>query len=168
MIILKTPRLIIEQATLADTDFIFQLLNSPNWIEFIGDRGIKTQKDAEAYIEKSLINAYETYGYGLYKMSLKSEGVPIGICGFVKRDYLDHADIGFAIMPPYEGKGYTYEAAQATLEYGKTQLSLDPILAITTEENVKSQKLLLKLGLSAIGKIHPDKTEFLLYSTSYL
>ena len=172
MKILETSRLLLEQATLADADFIFKLLNSPNWIEFIGDRGIKTQKDAEAYIEKSLINAYEKYGYGLYKMSLKEESIPVGLCGFVKRDYLDHADIGFAILPDYDfvalsGKGFTYEAAKATLEYGRNHLNVEPVLAITTEGNIKSQKLLLKLGLSAIGTISPnkDETEFLLFST---
>ncbi len=145
---LHTERLSVEQASLEDREFFYSLLNSPNWLQHIGDRGIKTVQDAEDYIKHSLLKNYTDKGYGLYKVSLKIVDIPIGICGFVKRDYLDSVDIGFAVLPEFEGRGYTYEAAKATIAYGRTQLGFDKMYGVTTEENRVSRHLLEKLGLS--------------------
>lgn len=166
MKILETERMLLANASFDDSRFFRELMNSPNWIEFIGDRGIRNDQDAAKYIEDSLITSYAENGFGLYKMCLKDSGRPIGICGFIKRTYLDNPDIGFAILPQYEGKGYAYEAAMATMAFGKSQLKLKKILAVTTEKNRKSRKLLSKIGLIEIGKIKPDngETEFLLFS----
>ena len=127
MIVLETARLRLEEGTLDDQVFIFTLLNSPNWIEFIGDRGIESLTDAENYIKNTLIKSYDTNGFGLYKVTLKHDSSPIGLCGFLKRDYSDHPDIGYAILPKYEGNGYTSEAAKAVLNYGKTQFGFKTI-----------------------------------------
>tara|TARA_R110000868_G_scaffold4211_3_gene26438 strand:- start:2675 stop:3178 length:504 start_codon:yes stop_codon:yes gene_type:complete len=166
MKILATERLILEKVVLEDAEFFIKLLNSPNWIKFIGDRSITTIKESIAYIENSLMSSYQQNGYGLYKMCLRDSREPIGICGFIKRDYLENADIGFAILPEFEGEGYTYEAASATLVYGKTELKLEKILALTTKENKKSRYLLSKIGLTKIGSVKPNKgtVEFLLFS----
>ncbi|MBP2832777.1 GNAT family N-acetyltransferase [Aquimarina sp. U1-2] len=164
--ILETERLLLEKASINDSKFFFELLNSPNWIEHIGDRGIKSETHAITYIKKSLLTSYSSKGYGLYKVSLKNTQAPIGICGFVKREYLKNPDIGFAILPDYEGKGYMTEIAIATLAYGKSNLGIHPIYAITTAENSRSCMLLTKIGLSEIGKIQPpdSKIKFLLFS----
>ncbi|WP_190809255.1 GNAT family N-acetyltransferase [Flagellimonas sp. S3867] len=166
-IVAETERLLIVEAELEDSKFFMELLNSPNWLEFIGDRGVKTKKQAENYIKSSLISSYKNNGYGLFKMCLRQSLDPIGICGFVKRDYLNHPDIGFAILPQFEGKGFVYEACTTLLSYGKEILKLSPILAITTVENIKSQRLLTKIGLNNSGTIKPktDKEEYLLFST---
>ena len=165
MNILTTERLILQEATLKDAPFILELVNSPNWLAYIGDRGIKTLADAKKYIQESLIGSYRQNGFGLYKVALKANGAPIGICGFLKRDYLDHPDIGFATLPKYEGKGYTYEVASATMEYGTQQLNLRTILAITTAANTKSKNLLAKLGFALKGNILDEaKKELLVYT----
>ncbi len=164
MQILTTKRLTLEHATVKDSDFFLALLNSPGWLKYIGDRGVKTLEDAVKYIDNSLIDAYKQQGFGLYKMTIKSHKKPIGICGFVKRDYLDHPDIGFAILPDYESQGYTYEAAKAIMSYGKNTLNLEQIHAITDANNIPSQQLLIKLGLSKTGIITPDNTPLLLFS----
>lgn len=166
MKILETERLIIEEATLNDASFFFELLNSPNWIEFIGDRNIKLLEDANKFVQESLIDNYKKNGFGFYKMSLKENNQPIGAIGFLKRDYLDFPDIGYAILPNYEGKGYVSEAAKAVLEYGKKKLNLKEIVAFTTEENLVSQKILLKIGLYFREKRILDGEEFLYYSTN--
>lgn len=166
MVILTTERLSIEEAKVEDTSFFFELLNSSNWIEYIGDRGIKTEADALGYIKNSLIKSYRENGYGLYKIILKEAAKPIGLCGFLKREYLDHEDIGFAILPQYERKGYMYEASDAMMRYGKSELEFNTIYAITTAKNLGSQNLLVRLGLNHIKDITSDKNESLmLFST---
>lgn len=89
---------------------------------------------------------------------MKESHTPIGLCGFLKRDYLDAEDIGFALLPEYERKGYTYEAASAVLNYGENQLGLTKVYAITSKDNIASQKLLKKLGLSFKSHINEPST----------
>jgi RimJ/RimL family protein N-acetyltransferase len=166
MKILETERLIVEEAVLSDAPFFLRLLNSPNWLEFIGDKNIKSLEDATNYVQASLIDNYKKNGFGFYKMSLKETNQPIGAIGFLKRDYLEFLDIGYAILPNYENKGYISEAAKAMVEYGKNKLQLKQIVAFTTEENLASQKILLKIGLHFIDKRNLDGKDFLYYSTS--
>ena len=167
MAIIQTQRLYLREATTADAPFIYELLNSPKWLQFIGDRGIKNMADATAYIENSLIKSYREHGFGLYVMVVKETGMPIGICGLINRPTLPDIDIGFALLPDYEGLGYGFEAAKATLEYAKNQLGLTTILGITLPENTASSKLLEKIGLKLQkrGKIEGDEEELLIYST---
>lgn len=165
MKILETERLIVEEAILDDAAFFLRLFNSPNWLKFIGDRNIKLLEDSTKYVQESLIDNYKKNGFGFYKMSLKVNSEPIGAIGFLKREYLDFPDIGYAILPNYESKGYISEAAKAIFEYGKNELKLKTILGTTTEENLASQKILLKIGLHFIKKITSDGEELLLYST---
>jgi [ribosomal protein S5]-alanine N-acetyltransferase len=166
MSLFETERLLICEANRKDSPFFFELLNSPNWIEFIGDRGIETENDVLNYIENSLIKSYKENGFGLYKMMLKENSMPIGICGFVQRDYLNCPDIGFAILPEYERMGFTFEAAKAVIDYGLNTLKQKEICGITTENNVGSKRILTKIGLHEIGKIMPNESgdELMLFS----
>jgi RimJ/RimL family protein N-acetyltransferase len=134
-------------------------MNTPKWLKYIGDRGIKTLKNAEDYIKEKLIQYYNTYGYGLYVLELKVSHIPIGICGFVKREYLDSIDIGFAILPNYERRGYIYEATLAILRYGENELDFTKIYAITSKDNLASQKLLKKLAFEFTSNIIDPLTD---------
>jgi len=162
-IIINTERLILREAEPSDNQFFFDLLNTPKWIKYIGDRGIKTLKNAEDYISDKLINSYKTKGYGLYVYELKESHIPIGICGFIKREYLDSVDIGFALLPEYERKGYTYEISIAVLENGEKNLSINNVYAITSKDNIASQELLKKLGFNFKSILNePDSNEEIL------
>jgi RimJ/RimL family protein N-acetyltransferase len=157
MKILETPRLSLRQMSVDDAEFMLALLNDPSWLRFIGDRGVRTLDDARNYILQGAMANYARLGYGFYLVELKEAGIAIGMCGLAKRDYLDHADIGFAFLPAYCGQGYAFEAAAATLQYAQRQLHLPRILATTRLDNLSSSKLLEKLGMR-LDKIimHPD------------
>ncbi|MFT3936291.1 MAG: GNAT family N-acetyltransferase [Chitinophagaceae bacterium] len=165
--ILQTDRLLIAQLTINDASFIFELTNSPGWLQYIGDRGIKTIADAENYIITSPMASYAKNGYGLYLVLLKENETPLGICGLIKRDTLENEDIGFAFLPQYTGKGYAYEAASAIMQYEIEKHKLKKILAITLEDNQPSVGLLKKLGLVFHKKITlpPKNEELLLFTT---
>lgn len=158
--------MLLSEAFASDAPFFFKLMNSPNWIEFIGDRNITSEKLACDYIENSLITSYEENGFGLYKMALLDTGAPIGICGLVKRDYLDDPDLGFAILPEHERNGYVFESAKACIAYGQNTLKLETILAITSHDNLRSRNVLLKIGFQETGTITPPNKneELLLFS----
>lgn len=146
MKITETDRLILRQATVDDAPFIFQLLNEPSWLQYIGDRNIRTLGDAENYIRNGLIGMYAQHGFGLFIVELKNGPTPIGLCGLIKRDSLEDVDLGFAFLPAYWGQGYAWEAASATMHDGATTHGLSRLLAITLPENASSIKLLKRLG----------------------
>ena len=146
-IITTTERLTLREFTTDDAPFILKLVNEPAWLQFIGDKGVRTIEDAIGYILNGPAKSYRDNGFGLWLVSLQQEGTPIGMCGLIKREALTHVDIGFAFLPAHGGKGYALEAATATQEYAKVKLGLKRILAITNQDNARSIKLLEKLGL---------------------
>jgi RimJ/RimL family protein N-acetyltransferase len=147
MTIVETSRLILREMDAAlDAAFIFELLNSPKFIQYIGDRGVRSIDEALEFIDTRYRRSYADHGYGLYTVCLRDTGEQIGICGFVKRDYLDEPDLGFAFLPQHESKGYGTESAAASITYGREQLGFDRVMAITSLDNDTSVRLLKKVG----------------------
>lgn len=148
MKVLETDRLVLRRLTEADAPFILQLVNEPSWLQFIGDRGVRTLDDARTYIVNGPIAMYARVGFGLLLVELKTTGTPIGMCGLLKRDTLPDVDIGFAFIPAYWGQGYARESAAAVLAWGKTTLGLKRLVAIASPDNQRSIQLLEKLGFA--------------------
>jgi RimJ/RimL family protein N-acetyltransferase len=123
-------------------------LNEPSWLQYIGDKGIKTLSDAERYIEDGPVAMYAQLGFGLYLVELAASGESVGMCGLIKRDTLEDVDLGFAFLSRFRGNGYAYEAAAAVMSYAKISLGIDRIVAITTPDNQASIRLLRKLGFT--------------------
>jgi GNAT superfamily N-acetyltransferase len=151
--LIETERLQIRRLGPGDEPFILELLNEPAFLQNIGDRGVRDLAGASAYIRNGPVASYERHGFGLYWAGLREGDIPAGICGLLKRDYLDDVDIGFAFLERYRGKGYGFEAASAVLEYGWRTLGLNRIVAITAPHNEASMGLLRKLGMRAEGTI---------------
>lgn len=166
MKVLETERLVLRRATVEDDEFILALVNDPSWLRFIGDRGVRRLEDARAYILGSLVAMYERLGFGLYLVELKGANVPVGLCGLIKRDYLEDVDIGFAFLPDFRGKGYARESASAVMEYGSKAFGLNRLAAITSPGNHDSAMLLEKLGFNftRMVKLPPDGEEVCLFS----
>jgi RimJ/RimL family protein N-acetyltransferase len=162
--ILETERLLLRELTLTDTAFIIDLVNSDGWLQYIGDRKIRTAEDARTYLGKGPLKSYAENGFGLWLIALKPGNEPIGICGLIKREGLDDVDIGFALLPGYEGKGYVFEVAEQTLVYGREKLRIPHIVAITTAENDRSVRLLKRLGMEFTKNIRlGDGEEMMLF-----
>ena len=166
--ILQTERLILREFAPDDATFVLALVNDPDWLTYIGDRGVRTLADATTYIAERLQKSYREMGFGMWLIERKADGAPIGMCGLLKRDYLDALDIGFALLPDFRGQGYAFEAAAGTINYGKTMLSLKRILGFTLVGNDPSAKLLKKLGMQYERnfKIPNDDDDLELYGKS--
>jgi ribosomal-protein-alanine N-acetyltransferase len=167
MTILETERMALCELAPGDDAFILELLNDPGFLQNIGDRGMRTLADARGYIANSAVASYEKNGFGLYRTALKDTGVPIGICGLVKRDGLDHPDIGFAFLERFWGNGYASESAAAVLRHAHETLGLRRILAITALDNRGSIRVLEKIGFrfERIIKLPGHAAESRLFST---
>jgi len=164
--VLATGRLILRWLSVKDAEFILRLLNEPSFVRFIGDKGVRSIDDARDYILSGPVDSYERFGFGLYLTELKENGVPIGICGLLKRESLKDADIGFAFLPQFWRKGYAFESASAVMTYGRKVVGLDRIVAITSPDNDASIKVLEKLGLrfERLIKLSEDEPEVKLFA----
>lgn len=164
MKIAETDRLILSKITVDDSPFILELMNTSHWIKYIGDRNVRTVEQAADYIKNNQLKSYETNGFGYYKVQVKAENLkPIGSFGLMKRDQLDHVDIGFSLLPDYQSKGYGFEAASELMKIAKNMFSIKTLCAITLPINKPSIHLLEKLGLSYQKSVKPfDNDEELL------
>lgn len=143
---IHTQNLAIRCISEDDAEFILVLLNEPSFITNIGDKQVRTIKDALHYITTGPQQIYKDFGFALHIVCLKHSNIPIGMCGLLKRATLPEPDIGFAFLEQYSGKGYGYESAKAVLDYEVQDKQLKTVLAITAINNPGSRALLLKLG----------------------
>jgi RimJ/RimL family protein N-acetyltransferase len=143
--ILETERLRLRRLSVDDAEFILRLLNEPSFIQNIGDREVRTIEDARAYILKGPIASYEKFGFGLWIVEAKSPGLPIGICGLLKRDMLEDVDIGYALLPEFWSQGYAFESASAVMSYAREKLGAKRVLAVVNADNQRSIRLLEKM-----------------------
>jgi ribosomal-protein-alanine N-acetyltransferase len=151
--VLRTERLILRHLTEDDAPFILELLNQPAFVDNIGDRGVRDLDGARRYIGEGQGASYQKYGYGLWATVLHATGETIGICGLVKRDGLEDADVGYAFLESAWGKGYAREAAAAVLDYARDVIGLPRVVAITKPSNKGSIAVLEKIGMKPAGMI---------------
>lgn len=164
----ETKRLCLLPTAPDDAEFILRLFNTPNWLRNIGDRGVNSIDEAQLYIKMRMIPQMERLGFSNYTIVRKSDSEKIGICGLYDRVGLDGLDIGFALFPEFEGNGFAYEAASKLIQVAFDEFGITEIQAITSKDNISSQKLIEKLGLKFGGTVRlPNDTEDLfLYKAS--
>ena len=150
--ILQTERLVLRELGDDDALFIFELLNEPGFLENIGDRGVTNLEAARGYIARAEAG-YRQNRYGLWAMVSKAGGELVGMCGLVRREGLDHPDIGYALLERFWNQGFAVEAAQATLDHARNALGLETVVAITAPGNAASISVLKRIGLKSAGTI---------------
>jgi RimJ/RimL family protein N-acetyltransferase len=155
----QTARLTLHELQLTDAAFALRLYNDPSFLEFIGDKGVRTVEDAEKNLQQGAIASYAQHGYGMWLVK-NQQGQSIGMCGLIKRDFLTETDLGYAYLPEFFGQGYAYEAASAVLAYAAEHTVLNTVVAIVSPANLASKALLQKLGFVQDGQVLvPDKNE---------
>jgi ribosomal-protein-alanine N-acetyltransferase len=163
-LVLQTERLRLRELGAADADFVLELLTDPDFVRFIGDRGVHDLESAKSYIASGPQASYAQHGHGLWLAEIAATGEPAGMCGLVRRASLDRPDLGYAWLPRFRGRGYAAEAAAAVLEFGLTTLRLSRVLAIVTPDNAPSRRLLEKLGMQSEGERDFDGESLFVYS----
>jgi RimJ/RimL family protein N-acetyltransferase len=156
---IETSRLKLRWLDLTDVDFIYQLVNDPLWLRFIGDKQVGDLDGARRYIEDGPRTMYRQFGFGLNRVALKDSDTPIGICGLLQRESRPCPDLGFAFLPDYRDQGYAREATDAILQHAYLILRELQIAAIVNPDNLLSIKLLDKLGFRIDKKIQIEPNQ---------
>jgi [ribosomal protein S5]-alanine N-acetyltransferase len=152
--VIETARLRLRWLQQEDAAFVLELLTDAQFRANVGDRGVHDLPSARRYIEDSPGASYRRFGFGLYAVELKADGVTVGLCGLLRRDSHPDVEIGFAMLPRARHLGYTFEAAAATVQFAFAELGLKRIVAITATHNDISMHLLERLGMQPKGVVH--------------
>ena len=167
MSVIETERLTLREMSEADAGFVLELLNDPDFIRNVADRGVRTIEDAGRYISERFVESYRRQGFGFWLVEPKDEGLPAGICGLVKRDSLPGIDIGYAFLPQFRSRGYAYESASAVLRHARDVLGLRRLYAITNPDNAGSIRVLEKLGMrfERMVRLSAEESEIKLFAS---
>ncbi|MEO3794774.1 GNAT family N-acetyltransferase [Nonomuraea sp. B10E15] len=142
-----TQRLSFREMTGEDLDDMAALLGDPEVMRYYPRP--KTREEASGWIEGNQ-RLYRKYGHGLWLITLRDIGEFVGNCGLTPQDVEGtvHIEIGYLVRAELQGNGYATEAAAACRDYARDVLHLDKLIAIINPDNVPSQRVAEKLGLS--------------------
>lgn len=163
--LLHTPRLRLRELVAADAPFVLELLTDPDFLRHIGDRGVRDLETAKSYIAAGPQASYARHGHGLWLAEVAATGEAAGMCGLLRRETLEHADLGYAWLPRFRGVGFAAEAAEAALRFARETLSMPVVLAIVSPGNDASVRLLEKVGMRLLEAREIDGETLLVFST---
>ena len=160
---IRTQRLQLARLGERDAGLMLTIWNDPDFIRFVGDRGIRTEQEALKALQDGALKQWSDLGYGAYRIEKQGGSEALGICGLFKRENLDNPDIGFGFLPDHCGNGYAFEAACAVRDHARDVMGLRRICAIVSADNARSINLLEKLGMNQSGTVRmPGEDEDLL------
>ena len=146
---LETERLILRRWREADREPFAQLNADPVVMEFFPARLSRAESDEGVdRIEKH----FRERGFGFFAAELRSEGAFIGFIGLNVPRFVAHftpcVEIGWRLAASYWGQGLATEGARAALRYGFDTLGLEEIVAFTIPANLRSRRVMEKLGMT--------------------
>jgi ribosomal-protein-alanine N-acetyltransferase len=98
-------------------------------------------------------------GWGIWLMLDPAERVLVGDIGFKgPPDALQTAEIGYSVLPAFQGRGYASEAARALVAWGLAQPGVARIVANCRFDNAASIRVLEKAGLRQTGRDRDELT----------
>lgn len=159
--VLETERLILREYTWDDFESLYALLSDPVTMQHYPRPYDKS--GTERWIQWNL-NNYQTYGFGLWAINLKSSGQFIGDCGLTmqKIDGQQLPEIGYHIHRDFWRQGYGKEAAKAVRDWAFTHTDFDCLYSYMKYTNVGSYSTAAAAGLRKI-KEYPDPEDEVLY-----
>jgi ribosomal-protein-alanine N-acetyltransferase len=160
--VLSTKHFTLRQLSTEDKVEIFILRSDERVLKYLDIQKAEKIEDAIIFIDKILNgNNFEDWIY--WGISEKGSSKLIGtICLWNFSVDKSKADIGFALLPEYQGQGIMQEVIPVVLDYGFTQINLKSIKGEAAADNIKSIKLMEKFGF----KFEKEIDNMVLYTLS--
>lgn len=151
--ILTTGRLLLREFTEDDAADFHALNSNPEVIRYTGDGGTTSVEHARQGLLERPLADYRKHGFGRLACLDRASGRLIGFCGLKYLDELAEVDLGYRFLPEFWGRGLATEAGRAVLDLGFTVLRLERIIGLVEPENVRSVRVLEKLGMTSEGTV---------------
>ena len=153
-LILETERLWLREFVPDDAQACFELNRHPQVVRYTGESSPSSVEEVRQGLCNRPILDYRKHGFGRWAAILKETGELIGMAGLKFLDDLQEVDLGYRLLPKYWGLGLATEAARSCVDHGFDTLRLPRILGLVDPENIRSVRVLQKLGFvfdSVIG-----------------
>ncbi len=150
---LETPRLILRPFTLDDVDPLHHLMGDPEVMRYFPTTDPPGREQIERLVRGQLAH-WEKHDYGWWALELREKPGLIGWSGLQYLPETEEIEIAYFLGRAYWGQGFATEGAQEGLKYGLKTLQLARVVALVHPENLASQRVIQKLGLSLTGPVH--------------
>ncbi len=144
--LLETSRLCLREMSQDDLDFVAAMLADPDIMRYYPK--CYSRDEAAAWVQRQM-DRYARHGHGLWLVSEKATGRPVGQVGILVQNVrgVDEKEVGYLIHRPFWRRGFATEAAAACRDYAFTALRRQRVIALVRPENVPSQGVARKLGM---------------------
>ncbi len=146
---LHTERLRLRRWNDSDREPFAELNADPIVMEFFTATLSRTESDA--FVDR-IEGDFDSHGFGLWAVELKSSGEFIGYVGLWKPTFEAHftpaVEVGWRIAKRFWGSGLATEAARSAIDDGFDRLRFEEIVSFTSGINVRSRRVMEKLGMT--------------------
>jgi RimJ/RimL family protein N-acetyltransferase len=145
---LKTPRLILRRWRDSDREPFAALNADPEVMEHFP--ATLSREESDAAVQR-FEEHFSRKGFGLWAVEVVGGAPLIGFTGLVTvpfyAPFTPAVEVGWRLAREHWGHGYATEAATGALRFGFEEASLREIVSFTTPGNVRSQRVMQKLGM---------------------
>ena len=157
---LETERLLLRGWRDDDLDALAAMNADPDVMRYIMDGAVRDREQTAEGLRK-IREKWDAQGFGHFAVEVRETGALAGWVGLAVPDFLPEVlpamEIGWRFGREFWGQGYATEAAAALLRFGFESLELDRILSIRHVDNVRSARVMEKLGMShAFDTVVPE------------
>lgn len=156
----RTARLVLRPYQEADREPFAALNADPEVARYL--RGTLTRAESDAMIDRLRLGAARR-GFGMFAVEERGTRAFVGMVGLWVPDWVapftPTVEIGWRLAPAFQGQGLAEEAARDVLVWGFEKLRLPRIVSFTVPANVRSWRLMEKLGMARIGTFEHPKLD---------
>ncbi|MDT5158367.1 MAG: hypothetical protein QOC99_935 [Acidobacteriota bacterium] len=151
---LETARLRLRMFTPEDLDALCEITRDPEVMRYIG-HGRTLTRDETHFNLQAIISAFRRRGFGRWALVKKDGGALVGYCGLSLSNDEVGVELAYLFAKAEWGKGLATEAGRACLRYGfEKMLGLESIAGLTRGANLKSRRVLERLGMKYLRDGH--------------
>jgi RimJ/RimL family protein N-acetyltransferase len=159
-----TARLQAERLTADHLPELQRMHRDPAVMAHLG--GLRDDEQTAAYLARNLKH-WTDHGFGLWVLRERSGGEPVGraVLRHVLIEGADEVEVGYGFYPVYWGRGLATEVTRACLGFGRDELRLTSMVALTNPGNLASQHVLRKCGLAYERQVSHEGAPTFLFRT---
>ena len=147
----KTCRLILRAMTPEDTNPLHRIMGHREVMQYF-PRTDSPSRERVARLIGGQLEHWKGRGYGWWALDHLETREFVGWCGLQYLPETDEVEVAYLLGKPSWGLGLATEAANASVRFGFVEVGLETIVGLAHPENVASQRVLRKLGMSFVDE----------------
>ncbi|HET9251884.1 MAG TPA: GNAT family N-acetyltransferase [Candidatus Eisenbacteria bacterium] len=162
MTILETKRLLLRSFTEGDLDAYAAMHADPEVMRYLNSGTPLSRGDAWRSMAV-MVGHWTLRGFGMWAVEEKSTGAVVGRVGLYEPEGWPGQEVGWALARAHWGKGYAFEAAEASLDHAFHTLHWPRAISLIDPDNQRSIRLAERLGERFVREVELQGRATLLY-----